>query len=408
MNQIKPIRTDADLDAALARIEDLMDAAEGSHEEDELDVLVELVRAYEARHFPKEFPSPIAAIEFRMDQAGLKPKDLIPYIGSRGKVSEVLSGKRSITMAMARSLHQHLGIPAEVLLREPTEEYGETLTRIDPQLFPLKQMAKLGWIPNVPELKERAEEFISDLVQRAGGTKAVPVLYRKNDHRRVNAKTDQYALTAWCWQVLARANSRAQLNKYNPGVITPEFLRLVAQISAQTEGPRLAREFLERHGIALEVVPHLKKTYLDGAAFRAGDGHPVIGLTLRYDRIDNFWFTLLHELAHVGRHLDGDEYGFFVDDLDLRNGNTPQPWDTDDSPETQADQWAEEALIPKSVWETSSVREKPSVMGAINLAQELKVHPAIIAGRIRYEHRNYHLMSQLVGSGEVRYQFEAV
>ena len=82
----------------------------------ELDVLTELVEVYESKTVPMEFPSSIEAIEFRMDQGGLSPRDLIPFIGSRAKVSEVLSGKRAITMPMARALHEHLGIPADVLL----------------------------------------------------------------------------------------------------------------------------------------------------------------------------------------------------------------------------------------------------------------------------------------------------
>ncbi len=118
MADIKPIRSERDHEAALARISELMDAEPCSPEGDELDVLVDLVELYESKHVPMGLPSPIGAIEFRMEQAGLRPADLAPFIGSRAKVSEVLSGKRSITMAMARALHEHLGIPADVLLKK--------------------------------------------------------------------------------------------------------------------------------------------------------------------------------------------------------------------------------------------------------------------------------------------------
>ena len=117
MTHIRPVRTEADYETALARIDALMDADPDSPEARELDVLVDLVDLYESRHEPMEYPDPVSAIEFRMEQAGLKPRDLIPFIGSRAKVSEVLSGKRAITMTMARTLHEHLGIPADVLLR---------------------------------------------------------------------------------------------------------------------------------------------------------------------------------------------------------------------------------------------------------------------------------------------------
>lgn len=115
---MKPIKTDADHAAAVARIDALMDAAPDSPDGDELDVLSTLVDAYEARHFPIDPPDPIAAIEFRMDQLGLDRKDLEPMIGSRGRVSEVFSRTRGLSLAMIRRLHEGLHIPAEVMIRD--------------------------------------------------------------------------------------------------------------------------------------------------------------------------------------------------------------------------------------------------------------------------------------------------
>ena len=115
---IKSIRTEQEYETALKRVDELMDADLGTPEGEELDVLVDLIEAYESRHVPMGYPSAVEAIEFRMDQDGLSPRDLVPFIGGRAKVSEVLSGKRAITMPMARALHTHLGIPAEVLMRD--------------------------------------------------------------------------------------------------------------------------------------------------------------------------------------------------------------------------------------------------------------------------------------------------
>lgn len=402
MAAIKPIRTEADYGAALARIDELMESEPDSPEGEEFDVLADLVELYESKHEPMGYPSPLAAIEFRMEQGGLSPRDLVPFIGSRAKVSEVLSGKRAITMPMARALYEHLGIPADVLLREPGVSLAEPFADIEWSRFPLKAMAKLGWIPDSPDLAERAEEIICDLIERAGGADvAGAALYRKNDHARANAKTDPYALKAWCWQVLATANKIRPKADYEPGKVTLDFLKQVAQLSWSDEGPRLAKELLAKHSIPLVIVQHLPKTYLDGAALRLGDGRPVIGLSLRYDRIDNFWFCLLHELAHVGRHMDNNEGDAFVDDLTLRKVEGGR----EDPREAQADEWAEEALIPRAVWETSAVRDNPTPMAVMSLANVLQVHPAIVAGRIRYERQNYRLLSQFVGSGEVRRQF---
>ncbi|MCY4557783.1 MAG: transcriptional regulator, partial [Chloroflexi bacterium] len=130
-SKIKPIRTEKDYEATLARIDALMDAESGSADFDELDVLADLVELYESKHEPMGYPSPVAAIEFRMEQGKLSPRDLIPFIGSRAKVSEVLSGKRAITMPMARALHEHLGIPADVLLREAGVALGDPLAGME-------------------------------------------------------------------------------------------------------------------------------------------------------------------------------------------------------------------------------------------------------------------------------------
>lgn len=115
---IRPIRTAADYNAALSRINKLMTAKTGTPQGDELDVLSTLVDAYEKAHFPIEPADPIEAIRFRMDQMGLKRKDLEPYIGSRHRVSEVLNRRRGLSLEMIRRLHDGLHIPLEVLIGE--------------------------------------------------------------------------------------------------------------------------------------------------------------------------------------------------------------------------------------------------------------------------------------------------
>lgn len=117
--EIRPIKNDADYEAALAEIDRLMNAEPDTPEGDRLDVLATLVEAYEARNFAIDAPDPIDAILFRMEQLELTRKDLEPLIGGRGRVSEVLSGRRNLTLAMIRKLSAKLRIPAEVLIREP-------------------------------------------------------------------------------------------------------------------------------------------------------------------------------------------------------------------------------------------------------------------------------------------------
>ncbi len=402
MSTIRAIRTEADYKTALARIDALMDAEFGTPDGDELDVLADLVELYESRHVPIGYPDPIEAIRFRMEQGGLSPRDLIPFMGSRAKVSEILSGKRPLTMQMARALHANLGIPADVLLQQPGVELPSALEGIDWQRFPLAAMAKRGWIATRPNLRSHAEEIMRDLIRRAGGEHVLPTaLYRKNDQARANAKMDPYALMAWCWEVLARANAMPLPTAYKPGTVDLEFLQKVARLSWSEAGPRLAQEFLAKHGMPLICVEHLPRTHLDGAVLQRADGTPVIGLTLRYDRLDNFWFCVLHELAHIGRHMDGTHDEAFIDDLSLRDVEGVRR----DPKEGEADEWAEKALIPDAEWQTSRVKDHPSPLAVVELAQRLGIHPAIIAGRVRHETRNFRLLSHFVGRGEVRRHF---
>jgi HTH-type transcriptional regulator/antitoxin HigA len=402
MNNIRAIRSETDYEAALARIDGLMDAKAGTSEGEELDVLTDLVELYEAKHVPMGFPSPLGAVRFRMEQAGLSPRDLIPFMGSRAKVSEVLSGKRPLTMQMARALHANLGIPADVLLQQPGGELHSALEGTDWRRFPLAEMAKRGWIEKRRNLDSQAEEIMRGLIGRAGGEYVLPAaFFRKNDQARVNAKSDPYSLKAWCWEVLARANAHRLPVSFKPGTVDLTFLRKVVELSWSQDGPRLAQEFLANHGIHLVYLEHLPRTHLDGAALQLADSTPVIGLTLRYDRLDNFWFCLLHELAHIGRHMSGTNNEAFVDDLSLRDVHAARR----DSRETEADEWAENGLIPEDIWNTSKVKDKPTPLAVIELAQRLGIHPAIIAGRIRYETQNFRLLSHFVGTGTLRKQF---
>jgi HTH-type transcriptional regulator/antitoxin HigA len=116
MITINPIKTEVDYEAALARIETLWGSDSDTSEGDELEILFTLVEAYEAKHYPIAPPDPIEAIKFEMEIRGLKRKDLEPYIGSRGRVSEVLNHKRNLSIEMIRNLHKGLKIPLESLI----------------------------------------------------------------------------------------------------------------------------------------------------------------------------------------------------------------------------------------------------------------------------------------------------
>jgi HTH-type transcriptional regulator/antitoxin HigA len=117
MNNITPIKTQRDYRRLLKEIEGLMNAKRNTPEGDRLDVLVTLVEAWERKHYPLDLPDPVEAIKYHMDQSGLMPRDLIPFIGSRNRVHEVLNRKRPLTLKMIVKLHEGLGIPAESLIK---------------------------------------------------------------------------------------------------------------------------------------------------------------------------------------------------------------------------------------------------------------------------------------------------
>src|SRR5947199_4821664 len=116
--KIKPIRTKEDYKNALERVEKLWNAKPHSPENDELEILFTLIEAYERVHYPIAPPHPIEAIKFRMDQLGLKSSDLAKYLGYKSRASEILSGKRKLTVEMMRKMYRELGVPAEALLAD--------------------------------------------------------------------------------------------------------------------------------------------------------------------------------------------------------------------------------------------------------------------------------------------------
>src|SRR5439155_4326808 len=145
--------------------------------------------------------------------------------------------------------------------------------------------------------------------------------------------------------------------------ITTTWLHELIQLSVENNSARLAKEYLKDAGITLVVEPHLSRTYLDGAAFLISKPRAIIGLTLRYDRLDNFWFVLLHEIAHLLLHARVSAVQQFFDDLDA------QP----DDIESQADNFASESLVPSDVWETSIARYVRTPAAVKRLAEQLGI-----------------------------------
>lgn len=386
MDDIKIIKTKEDNDRALRLIEALVerDPEPGSADADRLTLLTALVKDYESKHFPESLPDPIEAIRFRMEQADLKPADLVPYIGSAGRVSEILSGKRQLTIDMVRALSTGLGIPAKVLIQKPSRDFESQ--NWDTTL--VKTMEQRGYFGRKTMENHTKSELISGFFAAFGHAQPA-VLYRKTSFRSA-PRTDYNALLAWGERVLQKAEKIKVSTKYDEETVTPQFMREVLRLSVKDKGPLLARDYLKKHGIKLVIEPHLPKTYLDGATFFASKDNPVIGLTIRRDRPDNFWFTLMHELAHVALHYNNDIKSFYDENLQDKDGIEVNP------KEKEADSLAEESILPESKWETSAAKTTPNQFSTEDLASELGVQTAVIAGMIQFKHQNFFYLNKIV------------
>ncbi len=396
---LKIIKTKDDYVAALASIDRLiaLDPEPGTSDADELEVLTVLLKDYEGKRFPVQLPDSIEAVLFRMEQMGLTQRDLVPFIGSRARVSEILSRKRPLTLGMLKALHVGLGIPAAVLLRG---EEQATSGNVEAELtqFPIKEMRRRQWL-KVPkrasehELVRALQAYLAPLTEAAS---PVQVLTRKTQHERADRPNDRHALMAWTARVMEIARGVKPRGRYEPGCLTVEVLSGLVHLSALDDGPVKAQEYLSKYGVTLVIVGHLPQTRLDGAVFFMGPERPVIALTLRFDRVDNFWFTLLHEIGHLLHDFSEGASGFF-DDLEATGSGDPR--------ELAADAFARDALIPAADWEGSPLRDAPNPGYVRDLAARLGIHPAIVAGRVRKERGSYKILSKLVGHGEVRALF---
>lgn len=396
--EAKVIRTEAQYLAYLDEVQALIAEApkQNSVGSERLELLTVLLESYENSKYPVESPDPIDAILFRMSEKGLKQADLVPYFGTSSRVSEVLNRKRPLTVQMIRALTIGLGISADTLVGASLPEKPTANKSVDWTKFPIREMSKRGWIKNIgnmanDDVENLVKSFISDAGLHFGSAS-----FRKTFYGEAETPTSRYALYAWLARVLQKARSKkVNLPSYDTGELSATYLKELAQLSRFDTGPLLAVEQLEKSGIVVVIEPALKGTLLDGAALSDSDGTPVIGLTLRYDRVDNFWYTLIHEVAHIWKHVSDE--ATFLDDLDASS---------EDRREAEANRIAREAFIPRILWRRSEAFKNPSKDSIERFAKNLKIHPAVVAGRLRRESQNYTLFSDMVGQNQVKELFK--
>ncbi|EGQ9522297.1 ImmA/IrrE family metallo-endopeptidase [Vibrio parahaemolyticus] len=401
-SQPRVIRTQDQYQEYMSEVESLIvqKLTPGSDDAERLELLTVLIESYESSNYAIEPVDPIDAIKFRMAEKGLKQIDLAPYFGTKSRVSEVLSGKRPLTVPMIKALSVGLGIAPQTLLGLDTDDRtikGSTSkAEFNWSKFPIKEMLSRGWIEDTgAKVKKNVEEQVKDFISSLGGTTA-SASFKRTLSGDAYSPLSQYKLYAWVARVIQKARSRNLEYPFDASVLGKEFLKDLAHLSWSEYGPLLAVEYLEKNGICVVIEPALKGTSVDGAALKDSDGRPIIALSLRQDRLDNFWFTLLHEVVHIWKHVDLDKT--FVDDLENHT-------DSKDKLEAEANRYARDTFIPRVVWKRSKAYLNPSSATIDALSRELNIHPAIIAGRLRRESGKYNQFSDLVGYGEVRKHF---
>ena len=252
--------------------------------------------------------------------------------------------------------------------------------------FPAREMLRRRWfdLPRGADINEATKAYFL----RAAGPHFASALHRKKI--RGEALPDGYALLAWQARVLERARARIEEWELPRFELDDHWLPDLVALTRRQDGPRRARKLLARKGIVLVTEEHLPGTYFDGAAMLGHSGHPVVGLTLRYDRTDNFWFVLFHELGHVFLHLfEGVRYDFFDDDSS----------EASNSIEVEADRFALNTLIPDDRWEQCLSRFALSEEAVRIDARMLDIDISIIAGRIRKEQGDYTILDKLIRKG---------
>jgi HTH-type transcriptional regulator/antitoxin HigA len=207
--------------------------------------------------------------------------------------------------------------------------------------------------------------------------------------------SDDWSLVLWKAQVTRRAEAIINAGNVSYRPLEVSWLLDLVRLSAHEDGPKRAVELLKSHGIVLVIEPYITGMKVDGAAFLVGDV-PVIGMTLLRDTLDNFWFTLLHEVAHIILHYRTGLAAGFFDYFDSV---------TTDEFEQEANGFASNLLIPDELWRRSPARIAKNTAPVEALASQLGIHPAIIFGRLRMERDDYTIFSNKIGQGTVRPQF---
>ncbi len=397
----------AALDAPAGDFPEVFVRAQRSALRSQIDELEEDVRFYEDLRAGKisEFSTeslhdlPDILIQARIAR-GMSQKDLGDFLGVAEQQIQRYEADRYRAASLDRltEVADALG----VRIAERGQLVGSSrLDTVDPsvwQAFPLAEMYKRGWFEDfagtLPQARKAASDLIPSFLQGAHSQFVPMALHRKSV--RSSGQVHEAAIAAWEARVRTLADRNLPEQSFDRDRLTADWVRGLVALSLDDSGPRLAADYLRAAGISLVIERHLPGTLLDGAALASANHHAIVAMTLRHDRLDNFWFTLLHEIGHLKLHIRLGEFAAIFDDNDAPAA---------DQIEQDADHFAQEALIPEANWNLAVSRFTRNEKAVLTDAKRFGVAPAVIAGRVRRDAGDYTLLRTLVGSGEVRRQF---
>lgn len=329
---------------------------------------------------PARVPTPGKILSRELEARGWTQKDLAEIMGRPVQtINEIIRGSKQITPETAIELSQALGTSPEFwtnleakyrLHLAGKEKKEQDITRKSRlyTIAPISELIKNGWIQatdSIDDLEQQVCNFFG--ISSLNETPLLDVNFRCSQHR----EPEETSRMAWVKRVenLAKQQTVASFDRTKLEAAIPEIVACAEQVESIVQIPKLLADL----GVHFVIVPHLSKTYLDGAAFYL-NGNPVVALTLRYDRIDAFWFTLMHELGHI---VLGHQ-GAYLDNFDALEENDE---------ETKANQKAADWLINPQTLNEFIIRSKKvfSRKAIEEFAQNQRRHPGIILGRLHYD-----------------------
>jgi len=353
------------------------------------------------KNIPFSATHPGTLLKDELMASGIRQKEFAVEIGMQNTMlSEIINGKRPITADLAILLERSLGISADYWLRFQSQYDIDTsrikerniqklfnidIWKIIKEYVPVNYFRKFGYLiddlaSDITKIKEVYNiNNVDDLAVLSA--KQNFSFFRKSNKLKICEKN------VLAWNVVAKYEAKQQVvNKFYPEKI-PNLIEELRIIFFQNkDAVKQVEKVLKKYGIKFILIPKLEQTPIDGYTFWSGE-NPAIAITLRHQRIDNFAFTIMHEIGHINLHLKEDKTQQFFD-LTIKSEHLV-------AIENEANEYAKNSLIPLSIWSIFKSPHNITEQMIINSAIKSKIHPAIILGRISYEYKQYAIKTNI-------------